>query len=182
MQQILKESPVNIPNLLTLLRIVLVPAIAWRFRRGDSMGALLLYLIAMLSDAADGMLARKLNQITSAGKLLDPIADKLCMLTMLSLFAADGQIPVWLLHAAWLKEAILILGSIAALRQGIVVSALPIGKFATAAFVLSTAVRFLALKWLADMLLWICVALSLAALGWYSALFFKTFLKEKAIA
>lgn len=182
MQRILKENPLNIPNLLTVLRIVLVPAIIWRYRCADSLGALSLYLLAMLSDAADGMLARKLNQITSAGKLLDPIADKLCMLTMLFLFAQDGQIPLWLFYAAWVKEAILVLGSAVALRQGIVVSALLIGKLATGTFVLSAVLRLLEAKMTADILLWISVALSLAALGRYAVEFCKMFLRENVIA
>lgn len=182
MERIRRENALNVPNFLTLLRIALMPLLAWCYRRGNMRGALIVYLAAMLSDAADGVIARRFGQITALGKLLDPIADKVCLLTILVLFAADGQIPVWFAHAVILKEAILILGSMAALREGIVVSALPIGKITTLAFVLATAARFLGLRIAADILLWISALLSLAALVWYTAAFFMKLHAQKAIA
>lgn len=167
MERIHKEDVLNIPNLLTISRIALLPLIVRCFQSGNVLGTLIIYLIAMLTDAADGLIARRMNQITALGKLLDPIADKLCLLTLLMLFAADGQIPPWLVNLMIMKEAILILGSVAALRMGIVVSALPVGKIATFTFILSTVLRFLALRFLADMFLWLSVVLSFAALIWY---------------
>jgi len=163
-----REKSLNIPNLLTMIRIVLLPAVVWRFRTGDSSGALALYVIAMLTDAVDGFIARKLNQITTLGKLLDPVADKLSLLTLLALFVADGQIPGWLLAIVLVKEAILIVGSAAALHRGIVVHALPIGKVTTLTFICSMIARFLERSAIADMLLGISVGLSLVALVWYS--------------
>ena len=168
MDQIRNERIINLPNLLTLLRIALLPAIAWRFLAGDLRGALWLYVLAMMTDAADGFLARTLHQITSFGKLLDPIADKLSLLTIISLFVLDGQIPLWILLLLLVKEALLVAGSAVALRRGIVVCALPIGKATTAAFVLSFVARFLALRDTADVLLGVSVVLSIAALNWYS--------------
>jgi len=168
-----REKSLNIPNLLTLIRIVLLPAVVWRFRRGDSSGALALYVFAMLTDAVDGFIARKLNQITTLGKLLDPVADKLSLLTLLGLFVADGQIPGWLLGVVLIKEAILIVGSIVALNRGVVVHALPIGKVTTVTFICSMVARFLAWSTIADVLLGISVTLSLVALGWYSVVLMK---------
>ena len=77
MEHIRRDKIVNIPNCLTLIRIALLPVVVWRFRKGDSMGALIVYLLAMLTDAVDGFIARRYNQVTALGKLLDPIADKL---------------------------------------------------------------------------------------------------------
>lgn len=167
------EKSLNIPNLLTLLRIALLPAVVWRFRTGDSYGALALYVIAMLTDAFDGLIARRLNQITTLGKLLDPVADKLSLLTLLGLFVADEQIPGWLLAIVLIKEAILIVGSAVALHKGIVVHALPIGKVTTVTFIFSMIARFLAWSRMADVLLGISLALSLVALGWYSAVLLR---------
>lgn len=181
-ERIRSENALSIPNLLTALRIALMPVIVWYFRRGNMRGALIVYLAAMLSDLADGFIARRFGQITSLGKLLDPIADKICLLTLLALFAADGQIPVYLLNIVFLKEVILVLGSGLALKHGIVVSALPIGKLTTFLFILSTAARFLALRRAADILLRASVVLSLAALIWYSATFIKRLQAQKAIA
>ena len=173
MEQIRRERALNVPNLLTVLRMAMLPAVVWRYRLGDSYGALAVYLAAMLTDAVDGFIARRFNQITALGKLLDPIADKLTLLTLLGLFVADGQIPSWLLLIVLLKEAILIAGGAAALRKGIVVCALPIGKVTTVAFILSMAARFMAWRQAADLLLSVSVALSLLSLLWYSVVLLR---------
>lgn len=167
MDRIRNEKIVNIPNCLTVLRIALLPAVVWRFRLGDSPGALCVYLIAMLTDVADGFAARMLHQITSLGKLLDPIADKLSLLTLIVLFVLDGQISIWVLGMILAKEAMLVAGSAVALKNGLIVHALPIGKVTTAVFVVSMVFRFLSLREIADVLLGISLALSVAALVWY---------------
>ena len=168
MERIRWEESLNVPNLLTLLRMAMLPAVVWRYRLGDAAGALAVYLAAMLTDAVDGFIARRFHQITALGKLLDPIADKLSLLTLLGLFVADGQIPRWLLTIVLIKEAILIAGGAAALKKGIVVYAMPIGKVTTVTFILSMVARFLALRRVADLLLGVSVVLSLLSLLWYS--------------
>lgn len=173
MEQIRKERILTVPNILTFVRIALLPAIVWRYRMGDTLGAFLAYLIAMVTDAVDGIIARRFNQITALGKLIDPLADKLSLLTLLGLFVADGQIPLWVLGVILLKEAALIVGGAVALRRGIVVYALPIGKVTTCAFILSIIARFAGLTAPADVLLYVSVILSMAALIWYSLVLMK---------
>lgn len=182
MEGIHKEDWLSIPNLLTISRIALLPLIVRCFQSGNMSGALIIYLIAMLTDAADGLIARRTNRITVLGKLLDPLADKLCLLTLLMLFSADNQIPLWLLNLVMMKEAALVLGSAVALRMGIVVSALPIGKLATLTFILSTVSRFLAWRFLGDVLLWLSLGLSLVALGWYGVVLIGKVRFRSAIA
>lgn len=182
MERVLKDRALNIPNLLTVLRIGLLPAIVWRFRMGDRLGALLIYLAAMFTDVADGYIARRTNQISSLGKLLDPIADKLCLVTLLFLFAAEGQIPTWMFHVVVAKEVAFILCSAVALWFGIVVSALPVGKVTTLSFVLSTVARFLLLHTLADVLLMISLLFSCVSVIWYGVVLVRKFQAEKAIA
>lgn len=167
MEEIKKDKILNIPNVLTLVRIVLLPVIAWRFRLGDRVGALVVYVLAMITDALDGIIARKTGQITALGKLLDPLADKLALILLLWLFWSEGEIPFWALLVILAKEAMLIIGSGAALRMGVVVAALPIGKVTTVSFIASMIVRFLNLKRLADILLYLSVMLALSALVWY---------------
>ena len=89
MEHIRRDKIVNIPNALTLVRIALLPVVVWRFQIGDSVGALLVYLLAMLTDAVDGIIARRFHQVTALGKLLDPVADKLSLVTLIGLFVAD---------------------------------------------------------------------------------------------
>lgn len=182
MEQIRREKSFNIPNLLTVVRIALLPAVVWRFRRGDSLSALVIYLIAMFTDAVDGIIARRFNQITTLGKLLDPIADKMCLLTLLGLFVADGQIPVWLLGIVLFKEALLIIGGGVALHRGIVVYALPIGKVTTVTFIFSMIARFLAWRAVADALLCLSVSLSLLALVWYGIVVMRKMKCQKVTA
>ena len=173
MEWICRENSLNIPNLLTMLRIVLLPAVVWCHRAGYSSGALVLYIVAMLTDALDGVIARRLHQITTLGKLLDPVADKLFLLALLWLFVADGRIPAWLLTVVLIKEAILIVGSAIALHRGIIVHALPIGKVTTVTFIFSMIARFLSQRVLADVLLGVSLTLSLIALVWYSIVVMK---------
>ena len=168
MEHIRRDKIVNIPNCLTLIRIALLPVVVWRFLIGDSLGALLSYLLAMFTDAVDGIIARRFNQVTALGKLLDPIADKLSLVTLIALFVADGQIPLWLMGIILLKEVAMVVGGAVALKRGIVVYALPIGKITTVAFITSIVVRFLGWRMTADVLLGVSVVLSMVALVWYS--------------
>ena len=168
MEHIKQDRIINVPNALTLVRILLLPVVVWRFMLGDTTGALIVYMTAMLTDALDGIIARKTNQITALGKLLDPIADKLSLVTLLGLFVSNGEIPLWVLAIILFKEVMMVIGGGVALKYGIVVYALPIGKITTVTFVLSMLARFLSMPSLADILLWISVALSMVALVWYA--------------
>ena len=73
----------NIPNALTVLRLLLTPCFALLLGQGRRREALEVLVLAALSDALDGYLARKLHQTTDLGKILDPVADKLMQLTMM---------------------------------------------------------------------------------------------------
>ena len=167
-EHIKQDKIINVPNALTLLRILLLPVVVWRFVIGDATGALIAYMAAMLTDALDGIIARKTNQITALGQLLDPIADKLSLVTLLGLFVSSGEIPLWVLAIILFKEVMMVIGGGVALKHGIVVYALPIGKVTTVTFVLSMVARFMSVLPLADVLLWISVALSMVALVWYA--------------
>lgn len=169
MEEMRTEKPLNIPNLLTMMRIGLLPAIVWRFRMEDMRGALLLYLFAMLTDVLDGVLARRLDQITALGKLLDPLADKLSLITLLWLFVSAGQISGWVLWLVLIKELLLMAGSAAALSRGVIVHALPIGKVTTVFFTVSMTAQFLRLGKTADALLLASILMSLLSLVWYLA-------------
>ena len=160
MEHIKQDRIINVPNALTLVRILLLPVVVWRFVLGDTTGALIAYMTAMLTDALDGIIARKTNQITALGKL--------SLVTLLGLFVSAGEIPLWVLAIILFKEAMMVIGGGVALKHGIVVYALPIGKITTVTFVLSMLARFLSMPSPADILLWISVALSMVALVWYA--------------
>ena len=126
----------NLPNALTILRMALIPVFAWLYFQGAQVAALAVYVVAALTDALDGYLARKLNQITSFGKLCDPLADKLMQLTMLFCLTSTGYVPWWLLTALLVREGYQVLGAAYLLgRRKVVVSAQMPGKIATCLFI-----------------------------------------------
>jgi cardiolipin synthase len=90
------DRAVNIPNTLTVLRIVLVPVIVILLIQGQFTKALVCFIIAGVTDGLDGMLARVLNQTTVVGAYLDPLADKVLVISMYATLAVIGIIPGWL--------------------------------------------------------------------------------------
>lgn len=125
----------NLPNMITIARIVLVPvflAIFWSpgpNRVAMGMGVLAL---AGLTDILDGYLARKYDMITLLGKILDPVADKLMIIAaMTSLFMID-RLPLWLVVLVLVKDVILVTGSFfVVVKEKHAVSASVYGKAAT---------------------------------------------------
>ena len=89
----------NIPNSLTLFRILVIPIMIYLFLSGDSanrMFASLIFLIAIITDYLDGVVARSMNQQTKFGEFLDPVADKLLISSTFVMLVLLGDIPFWL--------------------------------------------------------------------------------------
>lgn len=91
----MKISPIFLISALTLSRIVLLPYLLWLYLRGEFNAAAVLFFICGLSDILDGFLARRFNLVSSTGKLLDPVADKVFILLLGSFFCYEGQIPAF---------------------------------------------------------------------------------------
>ena len=125
----------NIPNALTALRVLLIPAFVWTYyNMPDPRAALLIFLIADVTDFFDGYLARKWDQITAFGKLMDPLADKLMTLAVLFCLASTGHLAWWVFYVVLIKEALMVAGSLVMLKRRVVVMANMAGKLATFAF------------------------------------------------
>lgn len=103
-------SALNIPVTLTLLRVVLIPGLALFLVEGHFRAALLVYVLASLTDIADGWVARRWNQVTRLGTILDPQVDIAFMLGLLAALNSAGLLPGWVLALAVLRYAILLLG------------------------------------------------------------------------
>lgn len=101
----------TIPNLLTALRIVLMPFVAWYLWQGDVERAFWVFVVAAVTDLLDGNLARLLNQRTVLGAWLDPIADKLMLLTTTSMLCLTDLLPMWLLWTVLAKDAVILAGA-----------------------------------------------------------------------
>lgn len=84
----------NLANMITSIRLILVPLIVTALVRGNDWWALGFLIVALLSDLVDGLVARKFDQITDLGQVLDPLADKTLFLALFGYFAWVGRIPV----------------------------------------------------------------------------------------
>jgi cardiolipin synthase len=86
----------NIPNLITLGRILLVPVVVWAIASGTMWIAFVLFVAAGVSDAVDGYLAKRFHMTTELGGLLDPLADKALIVSIYITLGVNGAIPRWL--------------------------------------------------------------------------------------
>lgn len=103
----------NIPNILTVLRIFLTPIYLLVFFSGLENRFLLagfIFILAGISDVLDGKIARKYNLVTNLGIVLDPIADKMMTFAVLISYTIEGFIPSWILIAMGVKEIVMLLG------------------------------------------------------------------------
>ena len=132
MEHIKQDQIINIPNALTVVRIMLLPVVVWRFMIGDATGALIAYLAAMLTDALDGIIARKFNQITALGKLLDPLADKLLVCSAMICLVDLKLLPAWIVIIIIAREFIISGFRLVAAEGGTVIAAGIWGKYKTA--------------------------------------------------
>jgi CDP-diacylglycerol--glycerol-3-phosphate 3-phosphatidyltransferase len=174
----------NLPNTITVIRCALVPvmvALLWNEPgRWQAAIACAVFVIGMLSDILDGYLARKWNLQSVAGAFLDPLADKLMVITALVMLIPHGWVPAWMVVVLESRElAISGLRSIA-MSEGMVIAAGSMGKFKTS--YQSTALGFL--LWHHDtlgfdvysvgiLLLWVAMFFSVASAGEYFWGFWK---------
>lgn len=120
----------NLPTTLTVVRILIIPIFLFEAPSNPQMGAVL-FLIASLTDFLDGYLARKFKQITKLGIILDPIADKLLVITALVVLVDLMRVPVWLATIIILREFIITTLRFYALSRGVVIPAESSGKAKT---------------------------------------------------
>lgn len=99
----------NIPNLLSLLRIALVPVFLWFLLDEFFLAAIVVLAVAGLTDFLDGYLARKLNQTTKLGKMLDPVADRLYIFATLLALSVTGYVPWWLAGLVILRDFLMLI-------------------------------------------------------------------------
>jgi CDP-diacylglycerol--glycerol-3-phosphate 3-phosphatidyltransferase len=127
--------PLNVPNVLTLLRIVLVPvlvvALLGETPDGDVIAAIV-FALAAFTDGLDGYIARRNKQVTTFGKLMDPLADKLLVIAALISLVSLDRLAAWVAMVIIARElAVTGLRSIAA-ERGVVIAASWMGKLKTA--------------------------------------------------
>ena len=101
----------SIPNLITGLRFVLVIPISICIYQGNDLLALILFIVAGLSDGLDGYLARKYNWFSEFGQFADPLADKCLILATLLAFAFSEKLPLWFVYMMLSRDGIILIGA-----------------------------------------------------------------------
>ena len=157
----------NIPNQLTTLRVILIPVFMFFFTSditANNIIAAIVFIVASLTDFLDGHLARKWNLVTNFGKIMDPFADKLLVLTAFIYLAISGTIPGWPVIIIIGRELLVTSLRALAADNGIILAARNLGKFKTVSQMF--AIIFLILGWqiIGLILLYIAVALTIISL------------------
>ena len=147
----------NLPNKLTLLRILLIPVCLLLWALGQRFFSAGVFALAALTDFLDGYIARKRNIITVFGKFADPVADKILVLTAMIFLCADGILPAWAVCIVAARELMVDGLRLVAVGKGTVIAAGWLGK-------IKTNLKFFCI--LAGMLLpkghWVTLALTIA--------------------
>ena len=137
----------NLPNYLTIVRIIFVPIIFSLILTENYLFAIIFFTISSLTDIADGIIARKYNLITEWGKLMDPLADKLTQINTLTALSIKGIIPFWILIVVTVKEISMICGAFFLYKEKIVtVNSKWYGKTATVIFYIAIVLSLLSWK------------------------------------
>jgi len=121
----------HIPNILTIIRFLLIPIIIILILSGNYLLGLVVFTISSITDVLDGIIARKFNFTSDFGKLMDPLADKLTQISVLTTLVIKDIIPLWILLVIVIKEFVLISGASFLYGKDVVVYSKWFGKLAT---------------------------------------------------
>ena len=164
------DIPINLPNSLTVLRILLVPVFVGLLLYEHYEVALITLLIAALTDILDGMVARITDQRTRLGEYLDPLADKLMLMSAIITLSVLNFIPVWAVIVVVSRDAILLAGTVVAnlTDTDINISPTALGKGTTFAQICYVIVVMLQVTghvpdFLVDPFLWVMVGLTMGS-------------------
>lgn len=166
----------NIPNLITLVRVMLVPVVFWLMLTGEAKSAFVLFVVAGISDAVDGFLAKRFGWTTELGAYLDPLADKLLIVCIFVALGFRGELPAWLVIAAVTRDVMIVVGIMLCwlldhpvrIKPLIVSKANTLAQLVLAAFVLADAGFGLGLPGLKLVLIWVTGGLTVASLAAYT--------------
>ena len=158
----------NLPNKLTILRMIMVPFFVFFMLvpvAGDATKwiALVIFVVASLTDTLDGYLARRDNLVTDFGKFMDPLADKLLVCSALICFVELGDLPAWMVIIIISREFIISGFRLVASDNGVVIAASYWGKFKTTFQMIAVILLILeipALETVTEICVWIALALT----------------------
>ena len=176
-----------IPNILTVLRFLLIPFILHFLVNDEFILAIVFLTLSGITDILDGTIARKFNFITNFGKLIDPLADKITQLSILWMLVSKNIIPLWILVIVLLKEATMVAGASFLYGKELVVSSKWYGKASTILFylaiVLTMIFRDLQIQSSIDLIIYyIAVTMTIFSLVMYFREFYmQGYLKKESL-
>lgn len=169
----------SIPNILTLLRVAAVPLFIVLMLNNQFYPAIVVFLLAEITDVLDGIIARRYNFITSFGKIADPVADKLMQLSALFMFSIKDMIPKIIPWLFFGKEFFMLVSGIYLIRKKIDTSSKWFGKLTSVILFIAIMLVFFGVpRSITDTIFWVCVAMALFAALMYIRNYFK-FVKQK---
>ncbi len=171
----------NIPNILTIFRLILIPVFLLVFFSGSPnylLNSIIVFLIAGATDVLDGYIARKYNLVTKLGIVLDPLADKLMLLTVLSCLSFKSVIPSWICMVVAIKELLMIISGLFLYKKDTVIPSNVFGKASTFIFYVSIFTITFSRE-AGDYLLYIAVISAFIALVNYVLIYFKDKKEQK---
>lgn len=164
----------NLPNKLTMFRVILIPFfivfLLIPITSYDKWIALVIFIVASLTDLLDGKIARKYNLVTNFGKLMDPLADKLLVCSALICLIELHKIPAWMVIIIIAREFIISGFRLVASDNGVVIAASYWGKFKTTFQMVAVCLLIAdipAVHLLTQIVLWIAVILTVVSLADY---------------
>lgn len=125
------RSIMNLPNKLTLIRIVMIPLCLLLWAAGQPLLSAVVFCLAAITDFLDGHIARKQNIVTVFGKFADPVADKILVLTAMIFLCAGGRLPAWAVSVVAARELLVDGLRMVAAGKGSVIAAGWLGKIKT---------------------------------------------------
>lgn len=165
----------NIPNLISLGRIILVPIVFWLLLSGETQAAFFLFVIAGISDAVDGFLAKRFGWTTELGAYLDPLADKLLIVSIFVALGVKSALPLWLVIAVVSRDILIVAGVVLSwlldrplhIKPAVVSKINTLAQIVLAGTVLADDGFGLGLEAVRVALVWITGALTIASLVTY---------------
>lgn len=140
------KKQLTIPNGLSVVRLAMIPVMAVNIMHADDkrLSGFVLFLLIWLTDALDGFIARRFNQVSELGKVLDPVVDKIFQITTGICLFLIGRLPLWVPGIVILKELLLVLGGALLFRKrDVVVGAQWFGKMTTVLLVIAFSIAML---------------------------------------
>lgn len=179
-------TPFSIPNFITLARMMMVPVVVYLIITGQPAWAFWLFLLAGASDAVDGFIAKQFNQATLLGAYLDPLADKLLLISIYVTLGIIGAFPVWLVILVVSRDILILMAFLVSWLIGTPLRIKPIfiSKANTAGQIVLAGVELAELgpEWsigdLREVLIYLVAALTVASLYAY----FATWMRHLASA